>query len=68
MYFKLEKRILFFFIVLKTEMTVSKTLLFVVYGVMKGIQTFMYAWYGSIIISEVNMYILIVQKTFLSFI
>nr|KAF7416803.1 hypothetical protein H0235_011334 [Vespula pensylvanica] len=40
------------FQIFKTEMTVSKTLLFVVYGVMKGIQTFMYAWYGSIIISE----------------
>ncbi|KAL2713844.1 odorant receptor Or2-like [Vespula squamosa] len=40
------------FQIFKTEMTVSKTLLFVVYGVMKGIQTFMYAWYGSIIIFE----------------
>ncbi|XP_035720601.1 uncharacterized protein LOC118440944 [Vespa mandarinia] len=48
--FRIRK--IYFSYALKTEMTVSKTLLFVVYGVMKGIQTFMYAWYGSIIISE----------------
>lgn len=37
----------------KTEMTAGKMLLFVIYGLLKTIQAFMYSWYGSIVASEV---------------
>ncbi|XP_015171444.1 PREDICTED: uncharacterized protein LOC107063839 [Polistes dominula] len=36
----------------KTEMTAGKMLLFVIYGLLKTIQAFMYSWYGSIVASE----------------
>ncbi|XP_047354649.1 odorant receptor 82a-like isoform X1 [Vespa velutina] len=37
---------------LQTEMTIGKMLIFVIYGLLKTIQAFMYSWYGSIIVSE----------------
>ncbi|KAI4488432.1 hypothetical protein M0804_005280 [Polistes exclamans] len=41
------------FQIFKTEMTILRTLLFIIYGVQKTIQTFIYAWCGSTIISEI---------------
>lgn len=34
-------------------MSIGKILIFVVYGLLKTIQAFMYAWYGTIIAAEV---------------
>ncbi|XP_043498657.1 uncharacterized protein LOC122521959 [Polistes fuscatus] len=50
------------FQIFKTEMTISKTLLFIVYGVQKTTQTFIYAWCGSTIISEVNIFIYLYRQ------